>query len=92
MKVYNSIPAQFKPPTSFAQLQYSEAFDSEFTLWLSERRSTSLVAVMKYSIEVEVSLTTARKKKEMRENGDRRREEGELRRDEGERGERTKDK
>ena len=42
MKVYNAIPSQFKPPLVFAQLQYAEAFDSEFTLWLSERRSASL--------------------------------------------------
>ena len=83
MKVYNSIPTEFKPPIGSSQVQYAEDFDSKFTLWLSERRSASLVAMMKYFIEVEVNLTTARKKK---------RDEGEWRREEGERGERTKNK
>ena len=104
MKVYNAIPSQFKPPIGSSQLQYAEAFDSEFTLWLSERRSTSLEAMMKYAIEVEVNLTATRKKKMnegelRREDGVQRREEaewridgGEWRREEGEIGERRKDK
>ena len=74
IKVYNAIPAQFKPPIGSAQFQYGEAFDSEFTLWLSERRSTSLVDMMKDTIEVEVNLTAARKNK--MDNGEWRREEG----------------
>jgi len=36
MKVYSAIPTQFKPPPGSAQLQYAEAFDSEFTLLLCE--------------------------------------------------------
>ena len=51
MKTYNAIPTQFKPPPSSAQLHYDEAFDSEFTLWLSERISTSLEDMLKYSID-----------------------------------------
>ena len=81
MKVYNSIPSQFKPPIGSAQLQFFEAFDGEFSLWLSERRSASLEDMMKHSIEVEVNLTPARKKK--REEGEWRREEGEWRKEEG---------
>ena len=54
LKVYSAIPAQLKPPISYAELQYAESFYSEFTLWLSERRSTSLVDMMKDSIKVEV--------------------------------------
>ena len=75
MKVYNSIPAKFKPPIGSSHLQYGESFDGEFSLWISERILTSLVAMMKYSIEVEVYLITARKKK--RDVGEWRREEGE---------------
>ena len=90
MKTYNAIPTQFKPPVGFSQLQYVEAFDSDFTLWLIERISASLGDMMKDTIEVEVNLTAARKKK--RDEGEWRREEGEWRRDEGERGERRKDK
>ena len=88
MKTYNSIPSQFKTPIGSSQLHYLEVFDSEFTLWLSERRSASLESMMKDAIEVQVKLTTIRKKK--RDEGEWRREEGELRRDEGERGERRK--
>ena len=90
MKLYNSILAQSKPPIGSAQFQYVEAFDSEFTLWLSERRSTSLADMIKYAIEVEVNLSIARKKK--RDAGEWRREEGEWIKDEGERGEKRKDK
>ena len=73
MKVYNYIPSQFKPPIGSTQLQYAEAFDGEFSLWLSERRKTSLEAMMKDAIEVEVNLTSVRKKK--RDEGEWRREE-----------------
>ena len=82
MKVYNYIPSQFKPPIGSAQLQYAESFDGEFSLWLSEIRSTSLEAMMKDTIEVEVNLTAARKNK--RDEGEWRKEEGEWRREEGE--------
>ena len=68
IKVYNAIPAQFKPPISYSQLQYAESFDSEFILWLSERKLASLETMMKDAIEVEVNLTAARKKK--REEGE----------------------
>ena len=88
MKVYNSIPSQYKPPIGSAQLYYVEAFDSEFTLWLRKRRSTSVEAMMKDVIEVDANLTAARKKK--RDEGKWRREEGERRQEEGERGERRK--
>ena len=47
MKIYNAIPTQFKPPPSSSQLLYVEAFDSEFTLWLSEIKLTSLVDMMR---------------------------------------------
>ena len=72
MKVYNAISSQFKPPPISAQLQYVEAFDSEFTLWPSERRSASLADMMNDAIEIEINLTVAKEK--MREEGDRRRD------------------
>ena len=74
MKVYNSIPAQFKPPIGSSQLHYVEAFENEFTLWKSERRLASLETMMKYAIEVDANLTSAMKKK--RDEGEWRREEG----------------
>ena len=72
MKLYNAIPTHFKPPFGSTQLQYAEYFDSECTLWLSERRSASLTNIMKDFIEVEINLTVAKEK---------RREEGERRKD-----------
>ena len=51
-----------------------EYFNGELSLWISERRSTYLVTVMKYTIEVEVNLVSRRKKK--RDEGEWRREEG----------------
>ena len=81
LNLYNSIPTQLKPPIGLSQLQYVEAFDSDFTLWLSERRSASLAAMMKDSIEVEVNLIATRKKK--RENGEWRRDESERRIEDG---------
>ena len=74
MKIYNVVPSQFKPPLGYSQLQYGEAFDSKFTLLLSERRLASLVDMKKYAIEVEVNLTATRNKK--RDEGEWRREEG----------------
>ena len=82
MKVYNYIPSQFKPPIGSVQLQYAESFDGEFSLWLSEIRSTSLEAMMKDDIDVEVKLVTVRKKKrdegEWRREGGKRKEDKEL--------------
>ena len=72
IKLYHAIPSQFKPPPGSSQLQYVESFSSEFNLWLSERKSTSLDDIMNDAIEVEINLTSAREK---------RRQEGEIRKD-----------
>ena len=56
MKVYNSIPVEFKPPSSVVQLWYVDSFDNDFTLLLRERRSTSLDAIMSNVVEVEVNM------------------------------------
>jgi hypothetical protein len=61
MKVYNSIPDQVKPPPGASQLHYVDAFESEFSLLLRERRSTSLTDMMNDAIEVEVNLAASRK-------------------------------
>ena len=61
MKVYNSIPDQVKPPLGASQLHYVDAFESEFSLLLRERRSTSLTDMMNDAIEVEVNLASSRK-------------------------------
>ena len=42
LKVYNSIPAKFKPPPGSVQLWYIDSFDNDFSLLLREIRSTSV--------------------------------------------------
>lgn len=79
MKTYNAIPAQFKPPLGSTQLQYSEAFDSEFTLLLRKRKPTSLAYMINDVVEVEVNLTSTMRNK--RDEGEWRREEGVRRKD-----------
>jgi hypothetical protein len=56
MKVYNAIPGQVKPPLVASQLHYVDAFSSDFSLLLRERRSVTLADMMNDSIEVEANL------------------------------------
>jgi hypothetical protein len=46
MKVYNSIPIEVQPPPGVVQLQYVNYFDNDFSLMLTEIRSTTLGAMM----------------------------------------------
>jgi hypothetical protein len=59
MKVYNSIPDQVNPPPRAAQRHYVDAFESELSLLLRERRSTSMIDTMNDEIKVEVNLATS---------------------------------
>jgi hypothetical protein len=61
MKVYNSIPTEVKPPPRATQLQYTDSFNSYFTLHLREIRSNTLEAMMNDAIEVEVNLMASGK-------------------------------
>jgi hypothetical protein len=63
MKTYDYIPADVKPPLGDAKLHYVDAFSSEFTLLLTERRSVYLTYMMHDAIEVEVNLSTSNKTK-----------------------------
>ena len=64
MKTYESIPADVKPPPGATKLHYADAFDSEFTLLLRERRSTSLQNMIEDAIEVEANLLASNKTKQ----------------------------
>jgi len=64
LKIYESIPTNFKPPPGASQLHYSEAFEGEFVLALRERRSPTLVDMMTVAIEVEVNVMATRKSKQ----------------------------
>ena len=62
-KTSDAIPTNVKPPPGVAKLHYVDAFSSEFTLLLRERRSVSLEDMMDDAIEVEVNLSTSHKNK-----------------------------
>jgi hypothetical protein len=61
LKVYNSIPAEVKPPLSVAQLWYTDSFKNDFALLLRERRSTNLDVIMSNPIEFEVNMMASGK-------------------------------
>ena len=61
MKFYSSIPVEVKPPPRVAQLRYADSFESDFSFFLREIRSTSLDDMMSDAIEVEVNLMASGK-------------------------------
>ena len=61
--VYNSLPADCKPPEGMAKMHYAESFDDDFALILRERRSPTLADMMNNAIEVEINLLTSKKGK-----------------------------
>ena len=56
MRIYDSILDHVKPPPRAAQLHYIDAFDSDFSITLRERRWVKLTDMMNDVIEVEVNL------------------------------------
>ena len=66
-KTYNAIPVDVKPPPGAAKVHYVDAFSSEFTLLLSERRYATLDDMIEDATEVEVNLTTSNKSKQKHE-------------------------
>ena len=67
MRTYDFILVDVKPPIGAAKLHYVDAFSSEFTLLLRERRFVSLIDTMDDAIEVKVNLTTSNKTKQRNE-------------------------
>ena len=72
MRVYNSIPADVKPLVGVSKLHYADAFESDFALFLRERKSASFPAMFKDVLEVEANLMVSGKMKN-RVEADRRR-------------------
>jgi hypothetical protein len=72
LKVYNSIPAEVKPPPGVAQLRYTDSFKNDFSLLLRERRSANLDAIMSNVVEVEVNMMASGKIKPRFNRGDKR--------------------
>ena len=67
MRTYDDIPADVKPPAGAAKLHYANAFSSEFTLLLRERRYVSLEDMMDDATEVEVNLSESHRSKQRHE-------------------------
>ena len=66
MRMYNSILANIKLLVGAAKIHYVDAFDSNFTLLLTERKSTNLPAMFQDALEVESNMMVSRKiKKKM---------------------------
>ena len=63
MRVYNSIHVDIKPLVGVAKLHYVDAFDSDFSLLLRERKYASLLAMFKDALEVEENLMASEKMK-----------------------------
>jgi hypothetical protein len=64
MRNYDVIPGDVKPPLGAAKLHYVDAFNSDFTLLLRERRFFSLRDMMDDVIEVEVNLAASNETKQ----------------------------
>ena len=67
MRTYESIPVDVKPPPSVSNLHYADAFSSEFSLLLRERRFVSLTNIMDDALEVKVNLLASNKTKQKNE-------------------------
>ena len=55
-KIYSEIPDEIKPTETSTKINFSNAFDAEFSLLLRERRSTTLSLMQEASIEVESNI------------------------------------
>ena len=60
-KVYNSITSHIKPPPRVAQLHCVEAFDYEFSIFLRERESATLVDMENGVGKVEINIATTKR-------------------------------
>jgi hypothetical protein len=62
-KIYHNIPAEVKPSQPAAKVTFVGDFDSDFSLLLMERRSTTLVGMQDDSIEIESNMMASMKLK-----------------------------
>jgi hypothetical protein len=69
-RMYSKIPVEIKPSDASAKITYSDSFDSEFYLFLREKRSPTLSLMQDASLEVESNILAAQK---LKGNSDRRR-------------------
>ena len=62
-KVFQKIPAEVKPPETTTMINYANAFDAKFALWLRAAKPATLLAMQEVAIEVESNLLASRRLK-----------------------------
>jgi hypothetical protein len=62
-QMYGKIPEEIKPSETSAKITFANAFDVEFSLFLRERRNTTLILMQDVSIEVESNILAVAKLK-----------------------------
>ena len=55
-KMYSKFPAKIKPSETSTKFTYANAFESEFSLLLRERRSVTLLNMQEATLEVESNM------------------------------------
>jgi hypothetical protein len=63
-KLYNNIPADIKPSQPASKVTYVGAFDVDFVMTLRERRSSTLLVMQEYEIDIEVNMMASRNMKQ----------------------------
>ena len=60
-KLYNSLPAEMKPPPIGARVVFAGAFEPDFSFTLRERRSPTLDHIKIDALEIEANISAAAK-------------------------------
>lgn len=60
-KLYNSLPAEIKPPLAGAKINFSRAFESNFGFTLRERRASTLDQIQIDALGISANLVLAGK-------------------------------
>lgn len=60
-KLYNSLPAEIKPPPAGAEITFAQAFESNLGFTLRERRDPTIDQIQTYALEIEENLVAAGK-------------------------------
>ena len=61
--MYSKIPTKIKPTDTSSRITYANGFDSDFYLFLRERRSSSLSLMQDATLEVESNIVASQKVK-----------------------------
>jgi hypothetical protein len=73
-KLYNKIPADVKPSQPTTKVTFAGSFDPDFSLFLRERRSTTLTSMQDDAVEIESNMIASGKARVRNESGEREKE------------------